>query len=138
MGYYKPRQKLTGELLNKRKDNTLFRETVSFSTLKNSDGCITNFVVIFDDITEKKEKINELIAAKNKAEEMNLLKKNFCSNMSYELRTPMTGIMGYAEIPGEELAGDETLHSIIRIIEQGGEKLINSLNKILIISRLES
>lgn len=127
-----------GEILNKRKDESLFWASISISPVKQPDGRITNFVAIIDDITEKKNMISELISAKNKAEEMNLLKRNFYSNMSHELRTPMIGILGYAEILEEELSDNQQLLEMVEKIAKGGERLISTLNKILIISKLES
>ena len=52
---------------------------------------------------ERAQSKEELIKARDEAEEMNQLKSNFLSNMSHELRTPMVGILGYIEILKEEI-----------------------------------
>ena len=59
---------------------------------------ITNYLGIKEDITEKKKIIQELKTAKEKAEDMSNLNCPFLANISHELRTPMMGILGNAEI----------------------------------------
>jgi signal transduction histidine kinase len=61
-------------------------------------GKVTNFISTREDITERKKMAEDLIAAKEKAEEHDRLKSAFLANISHEIRTPMNGIMGFAEI----------------------------------------
>ncbi len=88
--------------------------------------------------TTELEKTNlELIAAKEKAEEMNRLKSIFLSNMSHELRTPLISVLGFAELLQQELKNPEHLAFVNNIIE-GGQRLNNTLSGILEISKLET
>ncbi len=89
------------------------------------------------DITELKKAEQELIEAKEKAEEMNRLKTNFLANMSHELRTPLIGILGYAEFLRSELK-DKELLEMVNAIRTSGNRLNKTLNNILSISKIES
>jgi len=79
----------------------------------------------------------ELIEAKNKAEEMNRLKTNFLANMSHELRTPMVGIMGYTEILKREITSPE-LKEMSSEIYDSANRLLGTLNLILDLSKIEA
>ena len=79
----------------------------------------------------------EIIKAKEKAEEMNKLKTAFLSNMSHELRTPLIAIMGYAKLIYEKLIDDD-LKEMTDIIYNSGDRLRESLDNILDLSTIES
>jgi len=79
----------------------------------------------------------EIQLAKEKAEESNRLKSSFLSNMSHEIRTPMNAVLGFTEIlKSTELNSKQTEY--INIIETGGKHLLNLINDIIDISKLES
>ena len=127
-----------GEFENRRKDHTVFQVEVTISAIQHSDGSISNYVIVMDDVTEKKKMIDELIIAKDRAEESERLKSAFLANMSHEIRTPMNGILGFAELLKEpDLTGEEQ-QSYIAIIEQSGARMLNIINDIISISKIES
>ncbi|WP_298371251.1 response regulator [uncultured Lutibacter sp.] len=81
---------------------------------------------------------SDLQAAKKKAEESDHLKSAFLANMSHEIRTPMNGILGFADLlKNPELSGKKQ-QEYIQIIEKGGERLLNIINDIISISKIES
>jgi PAS domain S-box-containing protein len=86
---------------------------------------------------ERAQSKEELIKARDKAEEMNRLKSNFLSNMSHELRTPMVGILGYIEILKEEITIPE-LKDMSEEIYMSANRLLETLNLILDLSKIES
>ncbi|MGQ9798579.1 MAG: sensor histidine kinase [Ignavibacterium sp.] len=93
---------------------------------------------IFRDVTEKKQMIDDLIDAKVKAEEMNRVKSYFFANMSHELRTPFVGILGFSEVLKSELKDQPELARMIDLINTSGQRLLETLNLILNISKLEA
>jgi len=94
---------------------------------------------IIHDITEKKQLLKEVIKAKEKAEENDMLKSAFLANMSHEIRTPLNGILGFTELVTEE----EDLPPAKRrqyssIINRSAESLMQIIDDILDLSKLET
>jgi PAS domain S-box-containing protein len=103
----------------------------------NEQGELANVIVQHEDVTDRKTAEDALVASKEKAEEMNRLKSSFLANMSHELRTPMIGILGFSEI----LAGsaqDANARELAEIIFNSGRRLMETLNLILDLSRIEA
>jgi PAS domain S-box-containing protein len=90
------------------------------------------------DITKRKFAEKELIAAKEKAEESELLKTAFLANMSHEIRTPMNGILGFTELLKEPMLTGEEQKEYIDIIEKSGARMLNIINNIVSMSKIES
>jgi PAS domain S-box-containing protein len=130
-------KELKCELLNKNKDDELYWESVLITPIKDSNSEIINYLIIKEDITEKKNYESELRIAKENAEESNRLKSNFLANMSHELRTPMVGILGFANILSSELKDPEYVE-MAQTILKSGSRLTDTLNSILDLSRIES
>ena len=87
---------------------------------------------------EKEKRAAELILAKEHAEESDKLKSAFLANMSHEIRTPMNGILGFSELLKEPgLTGDQQ-QEYIRIIEKSGARMLNIINDIIDISKIEA
>ena len=87
-----------GEMLNKKKNGELYWESSLISPLVNTKGEITNYIAVKEDITEKKKMIDDLIRAKELADQSNKLKDAFIANMSHEIRTPLNGILGLTSL----------------------------------------
>ncbi|MFP4469263.1 MAG: tetratricopeptide repeat protein [Bacteroidales bacterium] len=80
---------------------------------------------------------NELIVAKEKAEESDRLKSIFLANMSHELRTPLNGILGFTEILRSEV-NDPSHREMADVINTSGNRLLETLNSIIDLSIIES
>ena len=94
---------------------------------------------IIHDVTEKKRLMNELIDAKERAEESDRLKSAFLANMSHEIRTPLNGIVGFTNLlTNEKNLSEEIKQSYSQIINKSTEGLLKIINDILDISRLET
>ena len=90
------------------------------------------------DITEKMQFEIELIKAKEIAEESDRLKSAFLANMSHEIRTPMNGILGFANLlKTPDISGEEQL-KYVQIIEKSGARMLNIINDIIDISKIEA
>lgn len=95
-------------------------------------------LLIFDNITEKKKIIEELIIAKEKAQESDRLKSDFLANMSHEIRTPLNSIIGFSELLQDPDLDHTNRHCFTRLICSNGEQLLHILNDIMDISRIEA
>lgn len=93
---------------------------------------------VFRDISGKKEYERGLKEAKEKAEEANKLKNSFLSNMSHEIRTPLNGILGSTANIILRNSHNAELVAQLEIIMQSGERLLNTINNILDMSRIEA
>ena len=126
-----------GEIINRKKDGTEFPIYLSTSVIKDENDNPVALIGVASDATEAKKSRDELIKAKEKAEELNRLKSSFLANMSHELRTPMIGILGFSEILREEIE-DEQQRDMIDTIITSSNRLMNTLNLLLDLSRIES
>lgn len=106
------------------------------------NGIISNIdekcLITLVDITRRKHAENELLKAKEKAEEGDRLKSAFLANMSHEIRTPMNGILGFTDLLKTLKLKGEEQQNYIGIIEQSGARMLNIINDIISISKIES
>lgn len=111
----------------------------SKATLENdADGNPVSLIGLIQDITQIKKNQQELIMAKEHAEESDRLKSAFLANMSHEIRTPMNGILGFTGLLKEpNLSGDQQ-QEYVKIIEKSGARMLNIINDIISISKVES
>ena len=100
------------------------------------NGKIKNLLLVGRDVTEQERTLAELTAAKEKAEEMNMIKSYFFANMSHELRTPFVGIWGYAQLLSESVK-EPGEKQMVASIMKSAERLTDTLNKILSLSQAE-
>ncbi len=118
-------------------DNPVCVGSVIFPVILNGSK-VEKIVVMHEDITIRIRAEEEMVKAKEKAEDADRLKTVFLANMSHEIRTPMNGILGFAELlKTPDLAGDKQL-KYIRIIEQSGERMLNIINDLITISKLDT
>ena len=127
-----------GEWQNKKKNGKLFWESAVISAIQNQEGVITSFVAVKEDITEQKKMLAELIAAKEHAEESDRLKSAFLANISHEIRTPMNGIIGFSELLKEPHLTGEEQAEYVDLIQQSGRRMLNLINDLIDISRIEA
>jgi len=127
----------SGEYYNTRKNGEPYIETIIISPVRNKYDEITNYIILKEDITERKKIEEELILSKEKAEESNRIKSNFLSNMSHELRTPLFGILGFSDLLSD-VNNLESVHEYAKIIHTSAKRLSQTLNLILELSNSET
>lgn len=92
----------------------------------------------FMDITEQVEIMDELNAAKQKAEESDRLKTAFLQNISHEVRTPLNSIVGFSELISEPGQSLQKMNSFSKIIAANSQKLIRIISDVIEISQIHS
>ena len=127
-----------GELCNKRKDGALYWELTTIAPMRDEQGRLTHYVAIKEDITERRRVGAELLQAKDAAEAANQAKRQFLANMSHELRTPMNAILGFSQLLLREAGVLGPQRRQLAAIHHGGEHLLEIINDILEMARIES
>jgi CheY-like chemotaxis protein/nitrogen-specific signal transduction histidine kinase len=94
--------------------------------------------MVYEDISEQKKILSELISAKIKAEESDHLKTAFLANMSHEIRTPMNGILGFMDLLQQPDLSEDQVDEYIKIVKISGERLLSTINDIIDISKIEA
>ena len=112
--------------------------TVSFYIEKDENGNTIKAFGVNQDNTERKRIENDLIVAKEKAEESDRFKSAFLANMSHEIRTPMNGILGFADLIKQKEVSELQKKKYIDIIKKSGKRMLSLINDLIDISRIES
>lgn len=106
--------------------------------IKDERGVITMIVCIYKDVSEMMKIETELKAARDRAQESDRLKTSFLANMSHEIRTPMNGILGFANLLRDPGLNEEQKDLYLKHISQSSQQLLNIIDDIIDISKIES
>lgn len=115
---------------------TWTRVNVMVRDFRPEDGII-DMVCVNYDITELKETERKLIAARDKAEELDRLKSAFLANMSHEIRTPLNAIVGFSSLL-TETEDMKDCKQYMAIVQENTELLLQLISDILDLSKMES
>ena len=118
-----------GKAIDINLNSALFRDTE-----QNPIGSVE----ILQDISARKEYETELLRAREAADRANQAKGTFLANMSHEIRTPMNAILGYVQILLMESELQEQFGKILNVINQSGQHLLELIDDILDLSRLQA
>ncbi|WP_373537888.1 PAS domain S-box protein [Microcoleus sp.] len=103
----------------------------------DADGNISGTTGTASDITERKQAETALKKAKEEADRANRAKSEFLSNMSHELRTPLNAILGFTQLLARVEVLDADQKQYLGIISRSGEHLLDLINNILQMSKIE-
>ncbi len=125
------------EIKNKAKDGSYYWVDSTIIPFVDENKVPFQYVAIQSDITAKKASEDQLVKAKQEAENSLKIKEEFISNMSHEIRTPMNALIGFTDLLLETELTDEQREHLITI--KNSEKLLLTLiNDILDLAKLES
>lgn len=153
------------EFHNKKKDGQRYWEYVTISPIWNKDGEITHFLIIKEDITERKriereleeerqnlentvrirtrelqESLQEIRDANILLEQANKAKSKFLSSMSHELRTPLNAILGFTDMLHQQFFGklNEKQLDFVKQVDSSGKHLLSLISELLDIARIDA
>jgi PAS domain S-box-containing protein len=144
-----------GVLFNQRKDGSNYVEFANITPLYETDGSVTHYVAVKEDITEKQRlgaeldrhrhhleelvvsRTAQLVEARQQADVANRAKSAFLANMSHEIRTPMNAIVGLTHILRQARPTPEETGKLDRIAVAAAH-LLSIVNDILDLSKIES
>ena len=121
---------------NVHKDGRVLTLTTSGSPFYDDNGIFLGYRGVDTDFTERTKMLQELIYAKEKAEESDKLKTAFINNISHEIRTPLNGILGFGQLLSESDLTIELRKEYYSIVEKSSNRLINTVSDYLDMARL--
>ncbi len=144
-----------GELHNRRKDGSIYVESAILCPIRQSDGRVTHYVGLKEDITERqlleaelarhRHRLEELVdirtaelaEATRRAEAANLAKGTFLANMSHEIRTPLNAILGLSYLLRQSGLNPDQAHKLEQV-DVAGRHLLAVINQILDLAKIEA
>jgi len=96
------------------------------------------FGAFLRDISDRRERDDQLRLAKESAEAATRAKSEFLANMSHELRTPLNGVLGYAQLLQRDRSLNASQREALQAIAKGGAHLLDLINDVLDLSRIEA
>ena len=126
----------TFEATSTKKNGETFDAEISVIPYRNNDT--TGSVLTLRDISTRKQYERELVEARHRAEESDKLKSAVLANMSHEIRTPMNSIIGFSELLTKPGSFDKNKEKYLSFIINSGKSLLNLINDIIDISKIEA
>ncbi len=121
-----------------RADQAIRWVTAKGQPVANQQGEIVRYIGVVMDISDRKNTELELQTAKEAAEAANRAKSIFLSSMSHELRTPLNAILGFAQLLSRDTSSIAEQKEYIDIINWNGQHLLELINDVLELSKIES
>ena len=129
------------EIKDKCKDGKEFWAYATIAPIYSTEGELTHFVAVHENITERKEAELAIRKAKEEAETANKAKSTFLASMSHELRTPLNAIIGFSDLIKCEIFGPVKPPQYLGYandIYESGSHLLSLVSEVLDMSKVES
>lgn len=133
----------SGQLVNRRKDNSLYDEEMTITPVRVGGKEISHFIAIKQDITERKRAEEELKAArvsaeraKAAAEQASTAKDHFLAVLSHELRTPLTPVLATVSLLQENTALDAQTQEDLEVVRRNVELEARLIDDLLDLTRI--
>ncbi len=120
-----------------RPDKTVLQLKSDGVVMWDKDNVPFRVLGLARDITDLVTRENELIKARNRAQESDRLKSAFLMNVSHEIRTPMNGILDFINLLNEPDLSEKDKQLFMDMVNKSGERLLNTINDIVEISKIE-
>ena len=131
-------QRCSGENINYTKQGRRYWVGFDIEPVRDTSGQVTHFIASERNISARKAAEAALVTARDEAERANRAKSQFLSRMSHELRTPMNAILGFGQLLESDAALPPRLHTYVHELMQGGNHLLNLINEVLDLARIEA
>lgn len=120
-----------------KKDGTLFPVEITSHSLPEKNGRKTRLVTVTD-ITDRILAAEQMNLAREKAEASDKLKTTFLNNISHEVRTPLNGILGFAEIMSQNILSEDEIKESLSMLHESSNRLLDCITNYMDISLLTS
>lgn len=119
-------------------NGTPFWAEINSSPLRDASGEITGLMLVCQDITDRKSVEEELMLAKERAEQGERLTSAMLHNISHEIRTPLNAILGFSDLMTETGLSPESRARYIEIIHSSSDQLLSTINDLVDISAIQA
>jgi PAS domain S-box-containing protein len=128
-----------GDIYNYKKNGEKYWEHLLITPVLKSKDKILNYIIIKEDITQKKKIEHELLEAYHKAEQSNKLKEIFLENISHEIRTPLNAIVGFSRLLKDQALNDtKIIEPYTEIINDSSNQLLTIVDDILTAASIQT
>jgi PAS domain S-box-containing protein len=128
---------ITAILACYRKDSSSFWAKLGISPVKSADGKLAGFIGAFFDISEEKQMEQEARRGRVVAERANQAKSEFIASISHDVRTALTGLIGFTNLLlGETLTSEQRRYAMLA--REAGNSLLGVINNVLDLSKIEA
>ena len=127
----------TTNMRHKKKNGQLFPVEITSHSLPEKNGRKTRLVLV-SDTTERIKAADQMNLAREKAEASDRLKTTFLNNISHEVRTPLNGILGFAELISQENISNAEKNEALEMVYESSDRLLKTITNYMDISLLTS